>query len=56
MTFDEFRESIRCAIVAGVWTVSHVVGELHRHGYNTTRDVPEDMRQRFLDNVGRCYE
>jgi len=48
MTFDDFRERIRVAVVAGVVSSTDVVTILHNHGWHTTKDVSEEQREKIL--------
>jgi len=51
MTFDQFRETIRVGIVAGIFGVKDACTALEKGGWHTTRDVPDDQREKFLESL-----
>lgn len=51
MDFDVFRERIRVAIIAGIFTVRQAVQYLSEHGWSTTLDVPENQREKMLEDL-----
>lgn len=51
MVFEEFVERVRVGVIAGVFTIQAAVKYLTDHGWHTTRDVPENMREKMLKDL-----
>jgi hypothetical protein len=56
MTFDEFRERIRIAVVAGAFDAKKTTAHLAACGWATTRDVPADQRAAVLERLEKINE
>ena len=51
MTVEEFIERIRVGVVAGIFTVKDACDALTAGGWHTTRDVPAEHREHFLESL-----
>lgn len=51
MTVEEFIERVRSGIVAGVFTTKDACAALTAGGWHTTRDVPADQRDKFMESL-----
>lgn len=51
MTVEEFIERIRVGVVAGIFTVKDACDALTAGGWHTTRDVPAEQREHFLESL-----